>query len=284
MASTGEKAFEDMHPQDANASAKGSAKERMRLQKFLARCGAGGRRRCESLIAAGRVKVNGATVIQMGVQVDPKHDVITLDGKRMALPQEDVVIALNKPAGCYTTMKDQKGRFCVADLLPLDAYPSLYHVGRLDRDTTGIILFTMDGELGNYLLHPRHHVEKEYIAQVRRVPTEEELERIRRGITIRRGERLHECAPAKVELLRKLPRSLTAQDSCLDPSISSTSFVRISIHEGINHQVKLMMGAIGHPVVRLHRTRFGSVACGSLPQGEWRELSPEEVAALRQSA
>ncbi len=276
MASPDEKSFAD-----AESPVTGS---KMRLQKFLARCGAGGRRRCETFIADGRVEVNGAVVTEMGVQVDPCRDVVTLDGTRMALPQEDAVIALNKPAGCYTTMSDQKGRFCVADLLPLDAYPSLYHVGRLDRDTTGVILFTMDGELGNYLLHPSHHVEKEYIAQVRRVPTEEELERIRQGITIRHGERVHHCAPAKAELLRKLPRSLAAQDSCLDPSIPNTSFVRISIHEGINHQVKLMMGAIGHAVVKLHRTRFGSVECGKLPCGEWRELSPEEVAALWQSA
>lgn len=256
------------------------ARPTMRLQKYLARSGAGGRRHCEQLIAEGRVAVNGQVVIQMGVQVDPAADIVTLDGKRVSPPQGDVIIALNKPAGCYSTMSDQRGRTCVADLLPMDAHPSLYHIGRLDRDTTGILLFTTDGDLGNRLLHPSHHVEKEYVAQVKGVPAEGELGRIRRGIEIRRGQKVHACAPALAQVLPTLPPDVAGQESCLEPGLAGTSFVRIVIHEGINHQVKLMMGAIGHPVVNLHRTRFGPISCGGLELGRWRELTAAEAASL----
>ena len=253
----------------------------MRLQKYLARAGAGGRRRCEQFIADGRVSVNGNVITEMGVQVDPAVDSVALDGIPVMLPPEDTVIALNKPTGCYTTMKDQMGRLCVADLLPMATHPSLYHVGRLDRDTTGILLFATDGELGNQLLHPSHHVDKEYIAQVRGVPSESELDRLRAGIEIRKGERYHACSPAEAELLQKLPKAIRQQDSCLDPSIKGTSFVRIVIHEGINHQVKLMMGAIGHSVLRLHRTQFGPISCSGLKAGEWRELEADEIMHLK---
>lgn len=253
----------------------------MRLQKFLARAGMGGRRRCEQMIADGRVQVNGQTIDIMGVQVNPDVDVVTLDGQRVMPPSDEVVIALNKPAGCYTTMRDQVGRFCVEDLLPLDRHPSLYHIGRLDRDTTGILLFATDGMLGNALLHPSKHVAKEYIAQVKGSPTEKELERIRAGIEIRRGERYHACAPAEAEILKKLPKHYLEQDSCLQPGEPNTSFVRIVIQEGVKHQVKLMLGAIGHPVVNLHRASFGAISCGSLKQGEWRELAEDEIARLQ---
>ena len=253
----------------------------MRLQKFLARAGMGGRRHCEQMIADGRVQVNGQIIDVMGVQVNPEVDIVMLDGKRVPPPSDEVVVALNKPAGCYTTMRDQVGRFCVADILPLDRYPSLYHIGRLDRDTTGILLFTTDGMLGNALLHPSKHVTKEYIAQVKGRPTEQELDRIRAGIEIRRGERYHVCAPAEAELLKKLPKRYREQDSCLEPGEPNTSFVRVAIQEGVKHQVKLMLGAIGHPVVYLHRATFGPISCGSMKRGEWRLLSQEEMKRLR---
>ena len=252
----------------------------MRLQKYLARSGCGGRRRCEAFIAEGRVSVNGAIVTEMGTQVDPERDKVALDGVVVTLPDDEVVIALNKPVGCYTTMKDQKGRLCVADLLPMDAHPSLYHIGRLDRDTTGILLFTTDGQLGQRLLHPSKHVDKEYIAQVRGVPSEEGLERLRLGVEIRRGERVHHCAPAHVELFEELPERYRSQDSCLEVGLPHASFVRLRIHEGINHQVKLMMGAIGNPVINLHRTEFGPISCGNLKLGAWRTLSRDEMGLL----
>ena len=242
----------------------------MRLQKFLARAGVASRRKCEQFIADGRVCVNGIVVTEMGTQIDPESDEVTFDGTTISFVSDNVIIALNKPAGVYTTMHDQVGRRCVADLLPIEEYPSLYHIGRLDRDTTGIILFTTDGELGNRLLHPSSHVQKEYIAQVRGTPTERDLDLIRAGIEIRRGEHVHQCAPAEAERLKKLPVRYREQDSCLKPGLPGTSFVLIRIHEGVKHQVKLMLGAIGHPVVNLHRTKFGEITCDGLKQGEWR--------------
>ena len=251
---------------------------KMRLQKLLARAGIASRRKCEELIAAGRVTVNGDVVTEMGVQADPDIDIVEFDGTRVSIAPEDVVIALNKPAGVFTTMHEQEGRACVADLLPLEEYPSLYHVGRLDKDTTGILLFTTDGQLGNKLLHPAFHVDKEYLAQVRGVPSESSLERLRRGIRIQQGERVLDCAPAHAEVLEKLPKRYRVQDSCLEPGKQGTSIVLVRIHEGAKHQVKIMLKEIGHPVVNLHRARFGSVECGTLKQGEWRFVDPEELA------
>ncbi|MDO5118095.1 MAG: pseudouridine synthase [Eggerthellaceae bacterium] len=253
----------------------------MRLQKYLARSGMGGRRHCEKMIADGRVQVNGRVIEEMGVQVDPRVDVVMLDGKVVELPADEVVVALNKPVGCYSTMRDQVGRFCIADLLPTERYPSLYHIGRLDRDTTGILLLSTDGELGNALLHPSKHVTKEYIAQVKGRPTEAELDRIRTGIEIRRGERYHSCAPAEAEVLDVLPKRYRDQDSCLEPDEKKTSFVRLVIHEGVKHQVKLMLGEIGHPVVHLHRATFGPISCSTLKQGEWRLLTEGEIQSLK---
>lgn len=257
--------------------------ETMRLQKFLARSGCGSRRRCEQMVADGRVQVNGVTIQEMGVQVNPHSDTVLLDGKPVMLQADNVVIALNKPVSCYSTMHDQVGRSCVADLLPMERYPSLYHIGRLDRDTTGVLLFATDGNLGQQLLHPSKHVSKEYLAQVKGLPSEAALGRIRSGIEIRRGERVHICAPATAEVFEELPSRYMEQDSCLEPGIPHTSFVRIVIHEGVKHQVKLMLGEIGNPVVRLHRTQFGPIGCGTLAQGQWRLLSESEIKRLTET-
>lgn len=252
----------------------------MRLQKFLARAGVASRRKCEEYILAGRVSVNGSVVSEMGVQVDPAKDQVAFDGEPIRLPEEHVVIALNKPVGVFTTMHEQRGRVCVANYLPMDEYPGLFHIGRLDGDTTGILLFTNDGELGNRMLHPSNHVDKEYVAQVRGIPTEYELDRIRDGIRIEQGERIHQCAPAYAEFLSQLPKWIRRQDSCLDASLKGTSFVVLRIHEGVKHQVKLMLKEIGHPVVNLHRSSFATIECDSLKQGEWRFVEPGELPAV----
>lgn len=254
----------------------------MRLQKFLARAGVASRRTSEEFIVAGRVRVNGQVVSEMGVQVNPDVDIIEFDGCRVLAPAKHTTIALNKPAGVYSTMSDQKGRLCVADLVPVASYSGLFHVGRLDRDTTGILLFTNDGELGQRLLHPRHHVWKEYYAQVKGKPAEDALDHLRRGITIRQGERIYDCAPAKVELIHSLPEGIKVSETCLEPTRKGTAIVSISIHEGVKHQVKLMLGAIGHPVVNLHRATFGGISCTGLKLGEWRELKPDEVQVLEE--
>ena len=259
-----------------------SADSTMRLQRYLARSGVDSRRKCEAYIADGRVRVNGVVVREMGVQVDALRDRIEFDGVSVVLPDLNTTIALNKPAGIYTTMHEQKGRPCVADLVPVDAYPGLVHIGRLDRDTTGILLFTNDGELCNRLLHPRHHVWKEYYAQVNGRPSESGLDRLRTGIRIRKGERLHDCAPAEVRVVERLPEDFCVDETCLEPGRANTSIVCIRIREGAKHQVKLMLGAIGHPVINLHRTVFGNIACAGIAPGAWRELTPGEIAGLQQ--
>lgn len=231
----------------------------MRLQKFLARAGVASRRASENLMTAGRVTVNGTVVTELGAKVDPLVDVVAVDGKEVSLANSAVTIMLNKPAGVITTMKAQSDRPIVADIVPIDKYPGLYPIGRLDADTTGLLLFSTDGQLGNSLLHPSRHVPKTYRARLRAVPKPSELDRLRNGVELDDGV----TQPAEVEVVdHKRPT------------------VRITIHEGRYHQVKRMFEAIGYPVVRLHRERFGTLTLGSLKPGEWRELTAAEIASL----
>lgn len=231
----------------------------MRLQKFLARAGVASRRSSENLMTAGRVCVNGEVVTELGFKVDPLVDVVSVDGREVALSDGPVTIMLNKPAGVITTMKAQSDKPIVADIIPSDCYPGLYPIGRLDADTTGLLLFSTDGELGNALLHPSHHVPKTYVARLTTLPKAKDLERLRTGIELDDGM----TAPAEVEVVdRKRPK------------------VRITIHEGRYHQVKRMFDAVGCPVIKLHRERFGSLELGNLKPGEWRELSPGELNQL----
>lgn len=236
----------------------------MRLQKFLARAGAASRRGSEDLMTAGRVTVNGVTVSELGAKVDPLTDVVAVDGREVRLTDTAVYLALSKPAGYVTTMSDPQGRPVVADLVPTDEYPGLFAVGRLDLDTTGLLLFTTDGELGHRLLHPRHKVAKTYLAKVDGSVAEGDLDRLRHGIELDDGP----TAPAVVETL----------------SVAGTSDVAITIREGRKRQVRRMFSAIGHPVLELHRTSFGPIELGNLPAGSWRELTGEEVAELKRDA
>lgn len=235
--------------------------EPMRLQKYLARAGVASRRASERLIEAGRVAVNGQAVCELGAKVLPGIDAVTLDGAPVSLPQERVVLMLNKPAGYLTTMRDDRGRACVADLVPTDRYPGLFAVGRLDFDTTGLLLFTTDGELGNALLHPSHHVDKVYEAVVRGVPCEAALDRLRVGVVLDDGP----TQPAGVRMLFAHGRRARLE---------------VTIHEGRKRQVKRMCEAIGHPVERLARVSFGPLSLSGLQEGAWRTLSPDEVASL----
>lgn len=236
----------------------------MRLQRFLARAGVASRRASEELIAAGRVLVNGQPVQKMGVKVDPDHDVVQVDGKVVTVSQEHVALMLHKPAGYVTTMSDPQGRACVADLVPAERFPGLYPVGRLDRDTTGLLLFVTDGGLGNQLLHPSHHVLKRYLAQVRGVPSRHQVHLLRTGVKLEDGM----TAPAEVELL----------DCGPDATLS------IGIREGRNRQVRRMCDAVGHECLALHRSSFGPLELGDLPEGEWRLLDEGELDLLRQVA
>lgn len=251
----------------------------MRLQKFLARAGVASRRAAETYITAGRVTVNGALVTELGSKVNPDVDEVAVDGQPVCLPQACVVVMLNKPAGYVTTMSDPQGRPTVAGLIPKDEYPALYPVGRLDTDTTGLLLFTDDGELGNRLIHPRHHVFKRYVATVEGVPTDDDLALLAAGIELEDGLTL----PAHVERLstahtaRKSQKNVKNRRS--DPPL--TSRIVLEIQEGRKRQVRRMFDAIGHPVIALHRESLGPLTLGDLPEGSWRLLTDDEVELLR---
>lgn len=260
---------------------------RMRLNRFLARAGVGSRRHCDTLIESGRVFVNGQAVSELGVKVDPEHDSVTLEGREVTLPARDVVLMLNKPAGVYTTMSDPLGRPCVADYVPSDRFPGIYHVGRLDRDTTGLLLFTSDGQLGYRLQHPSKHVDKTYIAQVEGTPSATQIRRLRDGVDIKVGNKVKKTAPAEIDVLSwkdLRDEGFAVRESCLEKNRKRTSFVRVVIRQGMKHQVKLMLGAVGHPVVNLHRASFGNLRLGNLKLGSWRELDTEELAQLQRDA
>lgn len=265
----------------------------MRLQKFLARAGAASRRGSENLMTAGRVTVNGEVVTELGSKVDPLVDIVAVDGVVVKLGDGSTTIMMHKPAGVITTMHDQLERPCVADLAPIDRYPGLFPIGRLDTDTTGLLLFSSDGELGNGLLHPRHHVKKVYLACVEGTPTTKQLDQLRRGIQLDDGM----TQPAEVEILqgRKVERAAEmlvmpsqvvrggsrVYAEILKERSRARSYVSIGIREGRYHQVKRMFAAIGHPVVALHRDTFGPLDLGSLERGSWRVLSDSEVASLK---
>lgn len=236
----------------------------MRLQKFLARAGAASRRGSENLMTAGRVKVNGIVVTELGSKVDPRVDTVELDGIPVLLDNEPVTLMLHKPAGFITTMTDPFKRRCVAELVPLDMYPGLYPIGRLDSDTTGLLLFSTDGELGNKLLHPSRHVKKTYQVWVEGVPTKVQLEQLEKGIELEDGL----TAPAEVALVQEE---------------RGRSLFELSIYEGRKRQVKRMFEAIGHPVLALHRISFGPLSLGELQLGSWRILDSEEIEKLHQS-
>ena len=270
----------------------------MRLQKFLARAGAASRRGSENLMTAGRVTVNGEVVTELGSKVDPLVDKVAVDGIPVTLAAGPVTIMLHKPAGYVTTMSDPHGRHTVAELVPTDRYPGLYPIGRLDFDTTGLLLFSTDGELGNGLLHPRHHVAKRYLALVNGRPTPAELARLEAGIQLDDGM----TAPAKASVVEgeeerralavlEVPPAVPDHEpngsvpsaqraAILRKRSQKRAVVRVVLREGRKRQVKRMLAAIKHGVLALHRDSFGPIELGDLPRGEWRELSAEEVAAL----
>ena len=273
----------------------------MRLQKFLARAGAASRRGSENLMTAGRVTVNGQVVTELGSKVDPLVDQVAVDGVPVRLEGGPVTIMLHKPAGYVTTMSDPQGRPTVAELVPTDRFPGLFPIGRLDFDTTGLLLFSTDGELGNGLLHPRHHVEKRYLALVNGKPTPEQLGQLEQGIQLDDGM----TAPAKAALVEGVEEKRALSMLEVPPAVpdhepngsvpspqraailrkrsQQRAVVRVVLREGRKRQVKRMLSAIKHGVLALHRDSFGPIELGDLPRGHWRELTPEEVTALHAS-
>jgi 23S rRNA pseudouridine2605 synthase len=227
------------------------------VQKILARAGLGSRRACETLIAAGRVRVNGV-VATLGDRADAETDRIEVDGAAVGVRPGLVHYLLNKPRGVVTTASDPQGRPTVVGLVP--AEPRVFPVGRLDADTEGLLLLTNDGELANRLTHPSFGVDKEYLAEVEGRPGRGALRRLREGVELEDGP----TAPAKVSLVGGL--------------------LRITLHEGRKRQVRRMCEAVGHPVRRLVRVRIGPIADHRLAPGEWRSLTQQEVRALERAA
>lgn len=231
----------------------------IRLQKFLAEAGIASRRKAEELIIKGRVRVNGISVSELGTKVS-EGDFVELDGKRVNPESQKVYIMLNKPVGYVTTAKDQFARSTVLDLLK-GVKERVYPVGRLDYDTSGLILLTNDGDFTFRLTHPRHEVNKVYIAEVNGIPNEEEMSRFEKGLKIED----YITAPAGIRLLHRKPKF---------------SVLEIEIHEGRNRQVRKMCDAIGHPVNSLQRVAIGSLKLGDLEEGAWRYLTSGEVNSL----
>ncbi|AIS52425.1 ribosomal large subunit pseudouridine synthase B [Thermoanaerobacter kivui] len=231
-----------------------------RLQKYLAECGIASRRKCEEYILQGRVKVNGKVIKELGTKINPDVDIIEFDDKIVKREREKIYIMLNKPTGYITSVKDQFGRPTVLDLVKVKE--RIYPVGRLDYDTSGLLLLTNDGEIANILMHPRHQIDKTYIAKIKGVPTEEELNKFRNGIFI------NGYMTSKAEI------------KILDVK-NGTSLVEIKIHEGKNRQVRKMCEAIGHPVISLKRIKIGELSLKGLKTGEWRYLTEKEIEYLK---
>lgn len=239
------------------------ADNKIRLQKFLSESGIASRRKSEELILAGKVKVNGV-VASIGDKINPKKDSVTVSGKKVIKNDNLKYIMLHKPRGFITTMSDEMNRKCVAELIK-DVPVRVYPIGRLDRDSEGMLLFTNDGEFANALTHPSKHVSKTYRVTVRPGITEEQLTAITQGIIIEDVK----TAPAEVRVVTKEENRVVLE---------------IILYEGRNRQIRKMCEAIGLEVARLKRTAVGSVKLGMLKQGAWRELNEDEVRKLMLAA
>lgn len=243
------------------------ADNKIRLQKFLAENGVASRRKSEELIERGKVRVNGHPA-SLGDKVDPQRDLVTVSGERIVPPErsqkQNVYIMLNKPRGYVTTMNDEMGRKCVAELVE-DIDERVYPVGRLDRDSEGLLLFTNDGEFANMMTHPSMHVSKTYRVTVKPAADEQQLVSLSSGVVIDGKKTM----PASVQVLSET---------------ADRSVIQITIHEGRNRQVRKMCEAVGLETIRLKRISIGSLKLGTLSVGTYRELKKEEVAALKRSA
>jgi len=234
-----------------------------RLQKILSRAGITSRRKAENLILEGRVSVNGQIVRQLGVKAVLGKDEIQVDGKAMEPEVERVTVALFKPRGCVSTLHDPQGRLTVTDVLG-DLSVRVYPVGRLDYDSDGLLLLTNDGELAHRLQHPRYKVAKTYLVKVRGRPDEGDLARLQQGVDLEDGP----TAPAELNVVGEG---------------ETTTWLSLSLREGRKHQVKRMCAAVGHPVLKLRRTKVGPIDLGTLRPAESRLLKSREVRALRRA-
>ena len=230
----------------------------IRLQKWLSQAGVASRRKAEELIQAGEVAVNGIIITELGARANPATDAVTVKGRPCELITVKIYIALHKPEGVMTTVSDPFGRKTVMELIP--AGTPCYPVGRLDYETSGLLILTNDGELAQRLTHPKHGVTKTYLATVKGIPTRESLAAFRRGLMID-GQL---TSPSEIEIIKKAPNAK----------------LRVRLQEGRNRQVRKMCETIGHPVLALKRVEMGPVKLGELPQGQWRHLTGAEKRAL----
>jgi 23S rRNA pseudouridine2605 synthase len=232
----------------------------VRLQKVLAAAGIGSRRACEQVMSEGRVEVDGEVVTRLGARVDPESSVIRVDGTRLPTASRHVYLALNKPRGVVSTMTDPQGRRSLSELVA-DRPERLFHVGRLDTDTEGLILLTNDGEFANRVAHPSYGVVKTYVAEVDGPVSRKVGRRLRSGVELDDG-------PAVVDSFR-----------VIEPG-GRRGIVELSLHEGRKHIVRRLLAHVGHPVRRLTRTAVGPVRVHGLAVGRYRELTPQELGTL----
>ncbi len=237
---------------------------RIRLQKVLAAAGVGSRRACEELIETGRVEVDGALVTEQGMRVDPTRAVVRVDGQRISVAPGQVYLAANKPLGMVSAMSDPHGRPTLSNLVA-DRPERLFHVGRLDADTEGLILLTNDGELAQRLSHPSYEVRKTYLAEVEGSVRKGLARRVLAGVELDDGT----VVPDAFRVVDRLPER---------------TLVEVVLHEGRNRIVRRLLTEVGHPVLRLVRTRVGSVALGDLGPGAVRDLTRDELATLYDAA
>jgi 23S rRNA pseudouridine2605 synthase len=232
-----------------------------RLQKYMAACGIASRRKCEEIILQCRVKVNGKTINELGFKIEGEKDVVTLDNKLIKKEEIKVYIALNKPTGYVSTVKDEKGRKTILDLI--DVKERIYPIGRLDYDTSGLILLTNDGDIYNKIIHPKEEKNKIYIALVKGIPSDSDIKKFEKGINIDG----YITAPAEFKIIKKF-------EDC--------SEVQIIIHEGRNRQIRKMCDSINHSAIELRRVQIGNIKLENLSLGKWRYLTNKEMEYIKQ--
>ena len=237
-------------------------KNEIRLQKYLAECGIASRRKAEEYIQEGKVQVNGKAVTELGVKINPEKDIVYFNNKKVAKQNENIYILLNKPIGYVTTTKDQFNRETVLDLIK-GINKRIVPVGRLDMYTSGALILTNDGDFTYKVTHPSHEITKTYVATLRGIITNEEIEKLRSGVEIED----YLTRPAKVKILKT-------------DTEKNISRIEITIHEGKNRQVRKMCEAIGRNVMALHRSKIGNIGVKDLKIGEWRYLSSTEIKSI----
>ncbi len=235
----------------------------MRINKFMATCGVASRRKCDELIEKGRVKVNANVCKKLGMQINPEQDLVTVDDCPIRLTNNFVYYMLNKPCNVVTTVSDPNGRPTVMDYMP-QGKNRIFPIGRLDYNTSGLLLFTNDGDVAQKLLHPSFEFGKTYVVDIKGNILDAEIKKLQNGVDI--GDFV--TSPAKVEILKTTP---------------TTTTLKIVIHEGKNRQVRRMFDAVGHKVQKLQRVAVGKIKLGDLPLGKYRELTKEEIAYIKSS-